>query len=116
MGLSVKSTQYVIYMSSATLAALASIVYTANVGSAKNTVGIGWELDAVASVVIGGTIVTGGFGYVLGSVIGALVRSTIDPLTSDFGVPAEWTTIVVGLMILIFVVLQRVVTALNRKK
>ena len=116
MGLSVKSTQYVIYMSSATLAALASIVYTANVGSAKNTVGIGWELDAVASVVIGGTIVTGGFGYVLGSVIGALVRSTIDPLTSDFGVPAEWTTIVVGLMILIFVVLQRVVTALNRKE
>lgn len=116
MGLSVKRTQYVIYMSSATLAALASIVYTANVGSAKNTVGIGWELDAVASVVIGGTIVTGGFGYVLGSVIGALVRSTIDPLTSDFGVPAEWTTIVVGLMILIFVVLQRVVTALNRKE
>ena len=116
MGLSVKRTQYVIYMSSATLAALASIVYTANVGSAKNTVGIGWELDAVASVVIGVTIVTGGFGYVLGSVIGALVRSTIDPLTSDFGVPAEWTTIVVGLMILIFVVLQRVVTALNRKE
>lgn len=116
MGLSVKRTQYAIYMTSATLAALASIVYTANVGSAKNTVGIGWELDAVASVVIGGTIVTGGFGYVLGSVIGALVRSTIDPLTSDFGVPAEWTTIVVGLMILIFVVLQRVVTALNRKE
>ena len=74
------------------------------------------NLDAVASVVIGGTIVTGGFGYVLGSVIGALVRSTIDPLTSDFGVPAEWTTIVVGLMILIFVVLQRAVTAFNKKE
>ena len=52
----------------------------------------------------------------LGSVIGALVRSTIDPLTSDFGVPAEWTTIVVGLMILIFVVLQRAVTAFNKKE
>mgnify|MGYP000441186891 CR=1 FL=1 len=56
-------------------------MYTANIRSSINTVGVGWELDAVASVVIGGTIVTGGFGYVLGSVIGALVRSTIDPLT-----------------------------------
>lgn len=116
MGLPVKRTQFIIYFTSATLASIASIVYTANIGSAKNTTGVGWELDAVASVVIGGTIVTGGFGYVLGSVIGALVRSTIDPLTSDFGVPAEWTTIVVGLMILVFVVLQHVVTAFNKKE
>ena len=111
-----KRAQFTIYITSATLAALASIVYIANLGSAKNTVGVGWELDAVASVVIGGTIITGGFGYVLGSALGALVRSIIDPLTSDFGVPAEWTTIVVGLMILAFVVLQRVVTAVGSKK
>ena len=105
-----------IYLTSATLAALASIVYTANIGSAKNTVGVGWELDAVASVVIGGTIITGGFGYVLGSVLGSLVRSILDPLTSDFGVPAEWTTIVIGLMILVFVVLQRAVMAVGGDK
>ena len=116
MGLPAKRTNYIIYLVSGTLAALASVVYTANVGSAKNTVGVGWELDAISSVVIGGTLITGGFGYVLGSVIGALVRSIIDPLTSDFGVPAEWTTIVVGLMILIFVVLQRAVTAVGGKQ
>lgn len=116
MGLPVKRTQYIIYLTSATLAALASIVYTANIGSAKNTVGVGWELDAVASVVIGGTIITGGFGYVLGSVLGSLVRSILDPLTSDFGVPAEWTTIVIGLMILVFVVLQRAVMAVAEIK
>ena len=116
MGLPVKRTQYIIYLTSATLAALASIVYTANIGSAKNTVGVGWELDAVASVVIGGTIITGGFGYVLGSVLGSLVRSILDPLTSDFGVPAEWTTIVIGLMILVFVVLQRAVVAVGGDK
>ena len=110
MGLPVKRTQYIIYLTSATLAALASIVYTANIGSAKNTVGVGWELDAVASVVIGG------FGYVLGSVLGSLVRSILDPLTSDFGVPAEWTTIVIGLMILVFVVLQRAVMAVGGDK
>ncbi|NMM98346.1 ABC transporter permease [Bifidobacterium olomucense] len=116
MGLPVKRTQYVIYLTSATLAALASIVYMANIGSAKNTVGVGWELDAIASVVIGGTIITGGFGYVLGSVLGALVRSVLDPLATSFGVPAEWTTIVIGLMILIFVVLQRAVMAVGDKK
>ena len=116
MGLPVKRTQYIIYLTSGTLAALATDVYTANIGSAKNTVGVGWELDAVASVVIGGAIVTGGFGYVLGSVVGALVRSTIDPLTADFGVPSEWTTIVVGLMILAVVVLQRAVTAVGKKQ
>ncbi|TPF87163.1 sugar ABC transporter permease [Bifidobacterium sp. UTCIF-37] len=116
MGLPVRRAQFTIYITSAALAALASIVYIANIGSAKNTVGVGWELDAVASVVIGGTIITGGFGYVLGSALGALVRSIIDPLTTDFGVPAEWTTIVVGLMILVFVVLQRVVTAVGDKK
>ena len=115
MGLPVKRTQYVIYLTSATLASIASIVYTANIRSSINTVGVGWELDAVASVVIGGTIVTGGFGYVLGSVIGALVRSTIDPLTSDFGVPAEWTTIVVGLMILFVVLLQLCAPPSTRK-
>ena len=109
MGLPVKRTQYIIYLTSATLAALASIVYTANIGSAKNTVGVGWELDAVASVVIGGTIITG-------SVLGSLVRSILDPLTSDFGVPAEWTTIVIGLMILVFVVLQRAVMAVGGDK
>lgn len=115
MGLPVKRTQYTIYITSATLAGIASVVYAANMGTAKNVVGVGWELDAVASVVIGGTIITGGFGYVLGSVIGALVRSIIDPLTSDFGVPAEAVTIVVGVMILIFVVLQRGVMAVKRE-
>ena len=54
--------------------------------------------------------------YVLGSVLGSLVRSILDPLTSDFGVPAEWTTIVIGLMILVFVVLQRAVMAVGGDK
>lgn len=116
MGLPVKRAQYFIYLTSGTLAGIAAVVYTANIGSAKNTIGVGWELDAVASVVIGGTIVTGGYGYVLGSVIGALVRGTLDPLASDFGVPATWTTIVVGLMILVFVILQRAVVAIDDKR
>lgn len=115
MGLPVKRTQYIIYLTSATLAALASIVYTANIGSAR-TLWCWLGARRRCSVVIGGTIITGGFGYVLGSVLGSLVRSILDPLTSDFGVPAEWTTIVIGLMILVFVVLQRAVMAVGGDK
>lgn len=113
MGLPVKRTKYLIFFISATLAGIASVVYTANIGSAKNTVGVGWELDAVSAVVIGGTIVTGGFGYVLGSVLGAFVRALLQPLTTSFGVPAEWNSVVVGVMILVFVVLQRAVMAVS---
>ena len=116
MGLPVKRTQYMIYVISGTLAAVAGLVYCAKTGMAKSTIGTGWELDAVASVVIGGTLISGGHGFVLGSVVGALVRSLLDPLTTDFGVPAEAVTIVVGVMILAFVVLQRVVSLVSEKR
>lgn len=116
MGLPVKRSQYLIYIISGTLAAVAGIVYAAKMGAVKANVGVGWELDAVAAVVIGGTIITGGHGFVLGSVVGALVRSLLDPLTTDFGVPAEAVTIVVGVMILAFVLLQKVVTVVSEKR
>ena len=55
------------------LAGLAAVVYTSRLGAAQNITGIGWELDAIAATVIGGTLLTGGAGFVLGSVVGALV-------------------------------------------
>src|SRR5699024_3454034 len=65
MGLSVVRTKLFIYVTSGTLAGIAAVVYTARLGSAQNITGIGWELDAIAAAVIGGTLLTGGFGYVL---------------------------------------------------
>src|SRR5699024_7948998 len=63
MGLSVARTKLFIYLASGTLAGIAAVVYTARLGSAQNITGIGWELDAIAAAVIGGTLLTGGFGY-----------------------------------------------------
>ena len=73
MGLPVRSTRIWVYVISGTLAGVAGVVYTSRLGSAQNITGIGWELDAIAAVVIGGTLLTGGSGFLLGSVIGALV-------------------------------------------
>lgn len=116
MGLPVARTKVWIYVISGTLAGLASVVYTARLGSAQNITGIGWELDAIAATVIGGTLLTGGAGYVLGSVIGALVLGLMNVLiTRDGGIRPEATTIITGGILLVFVLLQRVVAARQRR-
>ncbi len=74
--------------------------------------GIGWDLDAIAATVIGGTLLTGGAGFVLGSVVGALVLGLMNVLiTRDGTVPPEATTIITGGILLVFVLLQRAVLA-----
>jgi simple sugar transport system permease protein len=111
MGLPVARTKLWIYVVSGTCAGLAAVVYTARLGIAQNITGIGWELDAIAATVIGGTLLTGGAGFVLGSVVGALVLGLMNVLiTRDGGIPAEATTIITGAILLAFVVLQRAVT------
>lgn len=110
MGLPVGRTKLLVYVISGTLAGLASLVYTSRLGMAQNITGIGWELDAIAAVVIGGTLLTGGYGYVLGSVVGALVLGLMNVLiTRDGGVPPEMVTIITGGILLAFVLLQRAV-------
>ena len=77
MGLPVNRTKYLIYVISGLCAGIASVVYTSKLGMAQNVTGVGWELDAIAAVVIGGTLLLGGAGYVLGSVLGALVLGPV---------------------------------------
>ncbi|GAA4192679.1 sugar ABC transporter permease [Microbacterium oryzae] len=116
MGLPVTATKLWVYVISGTLAGLAAVVYTARLGSAQNITGIGWELDAIAAAVIGGTLLTGGAGFVLGSVIGALVLGLMNVLiTRDGGIPPEATTIITGGILLVFVLLQRAVLARRRE-
>ena len=111
MGLPVHRTKVLVYVISGALAGLAAVLYTARLGTAQNITGIGWELDAIAAAVIGGTLLTGGYGYVLGSVVGALVLGLMNVLiTRDGGIPPEMTTIITGGILLVFVLLQRAVT------
>jgi simple sugar transport system permease protein len=115
MGLPVARTKLAVYVISGTLAGVAAVVYTARLGSAQNITGIGWELDAIAATVIGGTLLTGGAGFVLGSVVGALVLGLMNVLiTRDGGIPPEATTIITGGILLVFVLLQRAILARQR--
>jgi simple sugar transport system permease protein len=101
---------------SGTLAGLAAVVYTSKLGIAQNITGVGWELDAIAAVIIGGTLLTGGAGFVLGSVVGALVLGLMNVLiTRDGSIPPEATTIITGGILLVFVLLQRLVVSRKRK-
>ena len=110
MGLPVRRTKLWVYVISGTLAGVAGVVYTSRLGSAQNITGIGWELDAIAAVVIGGTLLTGGSGSLIGSVIGAFVLGLMNVLiTRDGGIRPEMTTIITGGILFVFVLLQRAI-------
>lgn len=116
MGLPTGTSLSLIYIISGTLAGIATVVYVSGVGKGQNIMGQGWELNAIACAVIGGTIITGGSGYVLGSVVGGLVYSTMNLILSRDGrVPATWATIITGVLLLLFVLLQRVIISTAEK-
>ncbi len=78
--------------------------------SGSGSLAVGMELDAIAAVVIGGTVLTGGTGYLIGSVLGVLVLGLIKTLITFQGTLSSWwTKIVVGLLLLVFILLQRLV-------
>ena len=82
---------------------------TAYSGAGYPRNGIGTELDVIAAVVIGGTLLSGGTGYVLGSMIGVFVYGTIKTVISFLGAEQSWTRIIVGLLLLLFIVVQRII-------
>ena len=109
MGLAVARTKVLVYVISGVCGGLAGLVLTAYSGAGYPRNGIGTELDVIAAVVIGGTLLTGGTGYVLGSVIGVLVYGTIKTVISYMGAEQSWTRIIIGLMLLLFIVVQRAI-------
>jgi ribose/xylose/arabinose/galactoside ABC-type transport system permease subunit len=73
---------------------------------------VGMELDAIAAVVIGGTLLTGGSGYLVGTVLGVLVLGVIQTIiTFDGTLSSWWTKIVIGALLFVFILLQRVIGA-----
>ena len=69
--------------------------------------GIGLELDAIAAAVIGGVLLSGGVGFVLGSLIGVLVLGTIETFVTAENLDSYWTRIMTGVLLLMFVLVQR---------
>lgn len=109
MGLPVGRTLISAYLLSGFCSALGGVVFTFYMLSGYGLHATGMELDAIAAVVIGGTLLTGGVGYVAGTLFGVLTLGVIQTLISfDGTLSSWWTRIVVGVLLLIFCLLQRV--------
>ena len=116
MGLPVGRTKVSVYAVSGFCSSLAGLVFVLYIQSGDPLHGIGMELDAIAAVVIGGTLLTGGSGYVLGSVLGVLVLGLIKTMISDEGTLSSWwIKIFTGLLVLVFILMQRVIGSRARR-
>ncbi|MFD0716619.1 ABC transporter permease [Paenibacillus sp. GCM10027626] len=102
-GVNVKYWKIVIYTITGTFTGLAGVLMASRLSSAQPALGQGYELEAIAAVVIGGTSLSGGKGTIIGTVIGALIMSVLTNGLRIMSVPQEWQTVVVGLVILLAV-------------
>ena len=112
MGLSVDRVKLLTYLASGTLAGMAGVILASQFGAGQPTEGVGWELFAIASVVVGGTLLTGGLGSVGATLSGVLLLGLIfNILNFENGMgwislSAYWQSVVRGLFLLVVVVLQ----------
>jgi galactofuranose transport system permease protein len=110
MGLPVARTRILVYGVSGFCSALGGLLFSLYTLSGNNLSAIGLELDAIAAVVIGGTLLVGGSGYVLGTVLGVLVLGLIQTIITFEGTLSSWwTRIFIGVLLLAFVLFQRVI-------
>ncbi|WP_082469716.1 galactofuranose ABC transporter, permease protein YjfF [Rhizobium sp. Leaf311] len=110
MGVPIGKTIIGIYALSGFLSGLAGIVYTLYTSSGYSLATVGMELDAIAAVVIGGTLLTGGTGLVAGTFIGLLIQGLIQTyIVFEGTLSSWWTKIVIGVLLFIFIVLQRTI-------
>jgi galactofuranose transport system permease protein len=116
MGLKVARTKVLVYIISGTLAGVAGLILTAYSGAGYPRNGIGTELDAIAAVVIGGTLLSGGRGYVIGSMIGVFVYGTIKTSISFLGAEQSWMQIIVGGLLLVFILIQRLIVTRTERR
>lgn len=108
MGLPVGTTKISVYAISGFCSALAGVVSTFYKGSGNPADGVGFELDVIASVVIGGTLLTGGVGTMAGTLTGVLIFGTIQTvLIFDGRLNSSWLRIAMGALLLLFILFQR---------
>ena len=108
MGLPVLRTKTVVYTASGVLAGFAGALTAAYLQSGVTVIGVGTELDAIAAVVIGGTLLSGGAGTVFGTVVGVLLRNVIANVINQIGgLDSNFQSVISGLFLVVVVVLQR---------
>ncbi len=108
MGVRPGRTTVLVYAFSGLMAGLSGIVFSIDTGSGYSLAAVGTELTAIAAVVIGGTLLSGGAGYVFGTLIGVLTMGLISTYIDFNGsLSSWWAKIVIGLLLLVFILLQK---------
>ena len=105
-GVNVAVWKTAVYLLSGLFAGLAGVMMAARLNSAQPALGAGYELDAIAAVVIGGTSLSGGEGSILGTIIGAFIISTLTNGLRILSVPQEWQMVVTGAIVVLAVFLD----------
>jgi ribose transport system permease protein len=115
MGIAVRRTKIWVYVLSGLLAGLAGAINAAKLGSGVTVLGIGLELDAIAAVVIGGTLLTGGAGTIAGTIAGVLLLAVIQNMINQVGnVQSSYQQVISGAFLAVVVVAQTYLARMRR--
>lgn len=116
LGINVQRTKFISHMICSVLAGIGGYVYFLHVGSGSASHAMGMEMNAIASSIIGGTMLTGGVGNIIGTLFGVLSLSTIQNIVASAGLDqAWWTGITIAAMLCVFLLIQSVVMAQKKK-
>lgn len=114
-GINVSRVKIIVYALSGMLAALAGTIEVARLSSAQPTAGTGYELDAIAAVVLGGTSLAGGRGTILGTLVGAFVIGFLADGLIMMGVSEFWQMVIKGIVIIIAVIIDQMQNRMQQK-
>lgn len=116
LGINVKRTKFIAHLMCSLLAGIGGFVYFMYIGSGSPSHASGMEMNAIASSIIGGTMLTGGVGNIIGTLFGVLSLNTIQNIVASAGFDeAWWTGITVAAMLCLFLVVQSVIMARKKK-
>jgi len=117
MGINIGKVKIGVYALGGLMSALAGVAWTIDMNSGDPAGFVGYELDAIAAVVVGGTLLTGGVGLVIGTLAGTLILGLIRNVIDNEGTLSTWwTNISTGVLLLLFILLQTVLVSLSKRK
>jgi len=114
-GIKVKNVKLIVYVLSGVMASISGMATAGRLGVAQSTAGQGYELDAIAAVIIGGASVTGGIGTVFGAIIGAAIMGVLKNGLVLLSVSAYWQQAIIGCVIILAVSMDQLRFIRKRK-